>query len=468
MLIRFLAYSLLFWLIFASCKKGEDAGIAQVEPDEQYAGGINGTSFDFGQNAFGGQVEGLTSEQSGFFVTGNSFFRSNWVSAPASVQTLDGLGPIFNAISCGSCHFKDGRAKPPSQPEEPLNGLLFRLSIPGFDTHGGPLGDPVYGGQLQDKAILNVLNEARVRVSYQEMAGQYADGTSYSLRKPIYEFFDLNYGNFAPGMMFSPRIAPQMPGLGLLEIIPEADILAFADENDVDGNGISGKANMVWDHALQQIVLGRFGWKANQPNLNQQSAGAFNGDLGITSNLFPQDHLSPVQQQQYPDVPNGGTPEISDDLLRKVVRYTQALAVPARRAFDDETVLRGKFLFDELNCSACHRPQMNTGMGGEIAALHNQKIWPYTDLLLHDMGEALADGRPDFLASGTEWRTPPLWGIGLIQTVNGHSFLLHDGRARNIMEAILWHGGEAEKSRDGFKKLSSADRTALLKFVESL
>lgn len=468
MLIRFLAYFLLFILLLASCKKGNDPGLAQVDPDEQYAGGVNGTSFDFGQNAFGGQVDGLTSEQSGFFVTGNSFFRSNWVSAPASVQSLDGLGPIFNAISCGSCHFKDGRAKPPSQPEEPLNGLLFRLSIPGFDVHGGPLADPVYGGQLQDKAIFNVYNEARVRVTYQEMAGQYSDGTSYSLRKPIYEFFDLNYGNFAPGMMFSPRIAPQMPGLGLLEIIPEADILAFADENDADGNGISGKANMVWDHALQQIVLGRFGWKANQPNLSQQTAGAFNGDLGITSFLFPQDHLSPVQQQQYPDVPNGGSPEISDEILTKVVRYTQALAVPARRAFDDETVLRGKFLFDELNCSACHRPQMNTGTGGEIAALHNQKIWPYTDLLLHDMGEALADGRPDFLAAGTEWRTPPLWGIGLIQTVNGHSFLMHDGRARNIIEAILWHGGEAEKSREGFKKLSSADRTALLKFVESL
>jgi len=466
--MRLLIFCIAIPLLFSACKKGIDPTIAQVEPEEQYAGGVNGTTFDIGQNAFGGQVNGMSSEQNGFFVTGNSFFRSNWVSAPASVQTLDGLGPIFNAISCGSCHFKDGRAKPPGQPEEPLNGLLFRLSIPGTDAHGGSLGDPVYGGQLQDKAILNVQNEARVRVTYQETAGQYPDGTAYSLRQPLYEFIDLNYGPLASGLMFSPRIAPQMPGLGLLEIVPASDILAFADENDADQNGVSGRPNQVWDANSQQVVLGRFGWKANQPNLAQQTAGAFNGDLGITSNLFPQDHLSPTQQQQYPNVPNGGTPEIPDDIFHKVVHYTQTLAVPVRRDHDDVTVLRGKFLFNQINCTGCHRPEMNTGTGGNIAALHNQKIWPYTDLLLHDMGSGLADNRPDFLATGTEWRTAPLWGIGLIPTVNGHSFLLHDGRARNVEEAILWHGGEAEKSRDAFKALSHSDRLALIRFVESL
>jgi len=466
--MRLFAYSILLLLLFAACKKGNDPSIASVEPDEQYVGGINGTTFDFGQNAFGGQVDGLSADERGFFVVGNSFFRSNWITAPASVQSLDGLGPIFNAISCGSCHFKDGRAKPPSQAEETLNGLLFRLSIPGTDPYGGPLGDPVYGGQLQDKALLNVLNEARIRVIYQEINGQYTDGTPYSLRQPSYDFIDLNYGPFAPGIMFSPRIAPQMPGLGLLEIVPDADILVFADENDSDKNGISGKANQVWDAEKQQVVLGRFGWKANQPNLSQQTAGAFNGDLGITSNLFPQDHLSTTQQQQYPNLPNGGTPEITEDLFQKVVSYNRTLAVPARRDHDDVTVLRGKFLFSQLHCSGCHRPEMNTGTGGSIAALHNQKIRPYTDLLLHDMGPELADNRPDFLATGIEWRTPPLWGIGLIPTVNAHSFLLHDGRARNIEEAILWHGGESEKSRDEFKKLNKTDRDALLKFVESL
>lgn len=466
--MRSLVFSIAALSIFLSCKERDGTVIAHTEPDEQYAGGVNATTFDFGQNAFGIQANGLTAEQDGFFVTGNSFFRSNWVSAPASVQSLDGLGPIFNATSCGSCHFKDGRAQPPGSPDEALNGLLFRLSIPGTDAHGEPLSDPVYGGQLQDKAILNVLSEGSVRVNYLEVGGQYADGTTYSLRQPTYEFFDLNYGAFAAGGMFSPRIAQQIPGLGLLEIVPEADILAFADENDTDNDGISGRANRVWDVESQQTVLGRFGWKANQPSLSQQTAGAFNGDIGITSNLFPQDHLSPIQQQQYPNVPNGGTPEITDDIFRKVVSYTRSLAVPARRDHDDEGVLRGKFLFQQLDCSGCHRPSLNTGTGGNIAALHKQKIWPYTDLLLHDMGAGLADGRPDFLASGSEWRSPPLWGIGLIPTVNGHSFLLHDGRARNIEEAILWHGGEAEKPREAFKKLSKTDRDALVKFVHSL
>lgn len=461
-------FALIALFSYASCKEKDTPGLAETEVGEQFSGGNNGTTFDLGQNAFGGQANGLSAAEEGFFVTGNSFFRSNWVTAPASVQSLDGLGPIFNAISCGSCHFKDGRAKPPATPEEALNGLLFRLSIPGIDANGGPLGEPVYGGQFQDKAILNVQNEGLVRVSYQETSGQYPDGTSYFLRTPIYEFTQLNYGPFAAGTMFSPRIAPQMPGLGLLEIVSEADILAFADENDTDQDGISGKANQVWDAKLQQMVLGRFGWKANQPNLAQQTAGAFNGDLGITSSLFPQDHLSPSQQQQYPNVPNGGNPEITDDIFQKVVRYTQALAVPARRDHDDLTVRRGKFLFQQINCSGCHRPTMSTGTNGDIAALHDQKIWPYTDLLLHDMGPGLADGRPDFLATGAEWRTAPLWGIGLIQTVNGHTFLLHDGRARNIEEAILWHGGEAEKSRDDFKKLNKADQDALIRFVESL
>ena len=390
-------------------------------------------------------MDGLTFEQSGFFVTGNSFFRSNWVTAPASVQSLDGLGPIFNAISCGSCHFKDGRAAPPNSPDAPLNGLLFRLSIPGTDIHGGPLGDPVYGGQFQDKAILNVQNEGRVRVSYTELPGEYPDGTPYSLRVPVYEFYDLHYGDLAAGWMYSPRIAPQVPGLGLLEIVPESDLLLLVDEDDADGDGISGRPNYVWDVEKQQLVFGRFGWKANQPSLLQQTAGAFNGDIGITTSLFPNDHLSPTQQQLYPNIPNGGSPELSDELLNKVVSYMRTLSVPARRDHDKEKILRGKYLFSELNCSGCHTPQLNTGSGGQIEALKNQKIWPYTDLLLHDMGPDLADGRPDYLATGSEWRTPPLWGIGLLQTVNGHTFLLHDGRAPKHRRSnpVAWRRGGA-------------------------
>ena len=454
--------------LFQACNPDVPTGIADVETEEKFAGGKNGTTLDFSQNAFGGQVQGMTSEERGFFVTGNSFFRSNWITAPASVQTLDGLGPLLNSASCGGCHFKDGRAQPPGTPDEALNGLLFRLSIPGIASNGGPLPEPVYGGQWQDKAILGVQPEGKVQVSYQEIAGQYPDGSAFSLRKPIYNFTEFNYGPMAPGWMSSPRIAPQLPGLGLLEMVPEQDIMAWADEFDSNGDGISGKANMVWDEEKQQQTLGRFGWKANQPNLVQQTASAFNGDIGITSNLFPEDHLTPAQKLAYPNIPNGGQPEIPDDILQKVVVYTQALAIPARRNHDDPEVLRGKYLFKELNCSGCHRPTLNTGTGGQIAALREQKIWPYTDLLLHDMGPDLADGRPDFLADGSEWRTAPLWGVGLIQVVNGHTFLLHDGRARNVEEAILWHGGEAESSREEFKKLNKTDREALIKFVNSL
>lgn len=455
-------------LLLAACRSDDEPPKAAATAEEKYAGGSNGTAFDFSENAFGVQVKGLSAEEDGYFVTGNAFFRLNWVIAPASVETLDGLGPLMNAISCGSCHFKDGRAQPPATPDETLQGLLFRLSIPGTDVHGGPLPDPLYGGQLQDKAIFNVRPEAKVRVTYQETGGFYADGTVYSLRQPVYEFTDLQYGDFAAGLQFSPRIAPQTPGLGLLEMVPEAQILAWADEPDANLDGISGRPNYVWDHSAQQTRLGRFGWKANQPSLLQQTAGAFNGDIGITTNLFPQDHLTSVQQQEYALVPNGGAPELDDITLLKVVSYMQSLSVPARRKHDDPKVLRGKFLFTEINCAGCHRPDMQTGATGGIAALRNQKIYPYSDLLLHDMGEALSDNRPDYLAAGNEWRTPPLWGIGLIQTVNGHTLLLHDGRARGFAEAILWHGGEAEKAREAFKQLSKTDREALILFLESL
>ncbi len=459
---------ILFFVLTGIACRDEQVPFAPVETSEQYSGGQNFTTFDRSENAFGVQGKNLTPEQENNFVTGNSFFRSNWVSAPSSVQSLDGLGPIMNAISCGSCHFKDGRAQPPGAPDQALNGLLFRLSIPLEGLHGELQGDPVYGGQLQDKAILQVLPEAKVRVTYQEISGNYADGAGYSLRKPMYEFYNLQYGSFAAGWMYSPRIAPQMPGLGLLEIVPESDILAWADPEDLNRDGISGKPNYVWNEARKQSTLGRFGWKANQPDLLQQTAKAFNGDIGITTDLFPEDHLSPDQQQLYPNIPNGGAPELSAENLQKVVRYMQTLSVPARRNWDDPEVLRGKFQFTELKCDACHRSSMNTGNSGDITALQQQQIRPYSDLLLHDMGPELADNRPDFLATGSEWRTPPLWGIGMIPTVNNHTFLLHDGRARNIEEAILWHGGEAERSREDFKKISASDRAALIRFIESL
>lgn len=423
---------------------------------------------DFSENAFGQQAKGLTSDQNTAFSVGNFFFRSNWVSAPSSVQSLDGLGIMFNAVSCGGCHFKDGRAKPPASPTEALNGLLFRLSRQGMGAHGEPLDEPNYGGQFQEKALLGVNAEGNVQVSYQEIAGQYPDGTAYSLRKPIYQFTNLNYGAFHPQVEFSPRIAPQMMGLGLLENVEESTLSALADEADNNQDGISGKVNYVWDAKNMRLAVGRFGWKANVPSLLQQTAGAFNGDMGITTSLFPTEGLSPAQIALYGSLPSGGTPEISDENLEKIVFYQQMLAVPARRDYEDQQVLQGKILFQQAKCNSCHTSTLRTGNSSPFTQLNDQTIRPYTDLLLHDLGEGLADNRPDFKANGQEWRTQPLWGLGLIRTINKHTFLLHDGRARNAEEAILWHAGEAQASTQAFKNMTKAEREALLKFLNSL
>ncbi|MCB8962448.1 MAG: c-type cytochrome [Ardenticatenales bacterium] len=447
------------YLILVSCQ--EPGYRDYLVAGEQLSGGA-ATVFMASPNAFGQPLATLERLDKLEFFVGNSFFNQNWVSAPASTTARDGLGPLFNARSCASCHFKDGRGRPPEYAGEQPTGFLVRFTV--LDETGQPLPDPVYGGQLQDGAIQGVLPEGAVVISYEEVTGHFDDGTPYTLRRPVYSFVDLNYGALADNLLISPRVGNQMIGLGLLEAIPEAAILALADPDDVDGDGISGRPNMVWDKVAEAEALGRFGWKANQPSLLQQTADAFLGDLGITT------FINPLENCGLPfcaDLPNGGQPEISDEDLAKVVLYASSLAVPARRDWDDAEVLQGKALFMQANCHACHTPSWQTGPHPTIAALADQTIYPYTDLLLHDMGPELADNRPDFLATGTEWRTAPLWGLGLIETVNGHTFFLHDGRARNLMEAILWHGGEAAAARDAFLGFSAADRAALIRFLES-
>jgi len=286
------------------------------------------------------------------------------------------------------------------------------------------------------------------------------------LRRPVYSLQNAAYGEPDPEMMISPRVANQMIGLGLLEAVPEEAILALADPDDRDGDGISGRPNYVRDVAGDRTVLGRFGWKANEPTVAQQTAGAFLGDMGITTPVFPEQNCTDAIAG-CATAADGGSPEIEPDDFQKVVLYASTLAVPARRDWDDPQVLQGKALFNEIGCTACHKPILATGAHPTIPALSNQTIRPYTDLLLHDMGEGLADGRPDYEADGREWRTPPLWGIGLIETVNGHTHFLHDGRARNLTEAILWHGGEAQAARDRFAVLGQTEREALLRFLNS-
>lgn len=439
----------------------------QAEPGEELSAG-EGTVKNASIEAFGFQGSNFSAERNRSFSMGNSLFRDVWVTAPSSTFKRDGLGPLVNANSCATCHFKDGRGRPPVEGETSLLSMLVRLSIVGQDEHGGPKPEPNYGGQLQDKAILGVLPEAKVNISYEEVPGIYADGSTYSLRKPTYTFTDLNYGPMDPNMLYSPRVAPQMPGLGLLEAMDERTIQLLADPLDLNADGISGRTNRVWDAMKNTYAMGRFGWKANQPSLSQQTAGAFHGDMGITSSIFPDEALDGNQLNLYGSLPTGGKPEIADSNLEDVIFYCQTLTVPERRNWTDQEVLQGKLLFSKLECHKCHVPKMVTSSTAEIPELRDQTIRPYTDLLLHDMGEALTDGRPDFEAQGNEWRTPPLWGIGLVKVVNKHTFFLHDGRARNLEEAILWHGGEAQKSKEGFLKLPQSDRAKLIKFLESL
>jgi CxxC motif-containing protein (DUF1111 family) len=326
---------------------------------------------------------------------------------------------------------------------------------------------PAYGDQLQDRSILGVPAEGRVRITYDEVPGLYADGTAYTLLAPTYTFDELTGGELPSDVLVSPRIAPGIFGVGLLEAVPEADILANADPDDDDGDGISGRANSVWDVARQQMRVGRFGWKANVPTVEQQNAGAFTGDIGITNRVFPDQPCMPSEAECL-EAPNGGTPELDDLKLERVTFYTRTLAVPARRDVDDDDVRRGEELFRTLGCASCHLPTLRTGPVDDVAALSEQTFHPFTDLLLHDMGPGLADGRPDNLATGREWRTPPLWGIGLQETVSGHTRFLHDGRARNLEEAILWHGGEAKRAMERFVEMPGADRDALLTYLRSL
>ena len=440
---------------------GEDPG-----PDAVYHTLLGGetTAFTAHGNAFELSARNLPQDLRRIFEVGDSFFTQNWVAAPSSTEARDGLGPTHNAASCSSCHSHDGRAKPPDYPDDSERGLLLRLSIPGAD---GSTNEPTYGGQLQDRSILGVPAEGRIVITYEETPGRYPDGTPYSLRQPVYNIEGLAFGPLHPRVQVSPRIAPAVIGMGLLEAIPEARILALADPDDANGDGISGRPNFVWDVRRGKLALGRFGWKANQPTVEQQVAGAFLGDIGITSSLFP-DENCPSSQGQCLRAPNGGAPEIPDSRLGKVTLYAQTLAVPAMRDPEDSAVKQGARLFVQSQCSMCHTPRHVTGDTHPVASLQEQVIFPYTDLLLHDMGPGLADNRPDGQASGTEWRTPPLWGIGLVETVNGHTMFLHDGRARSIEEAILWHGGEAEGARRRFMGLAAEERRALIRFLMSL
>ena len=440
---------------------------ACIEPDaltnsnySEWLSGGSQTIFDHGVGAFGTSFPTLTEERQQVHEVGDAAFSKTFVSAPALINP--GLGPIFNNVSCTSCHINDGRGKPP-EPGEQISSLLIRISIPGTDAHGGPNPVPGFGGQLQQRSIFGVTPEASVTIDYTEVEYTFADGETYSLRHPTYTLVD-PYESLPADVMLSPRVAPPVFGLGLLEAIDEASILALADVNDLNEDGISGKPNYAWNVVEGKKTIGKFGWKGANPSILQQSAGAYSEDMGITNFVFPNE--SSYGQPQYDN--REDEYEVSDSILRSVEFYIRTLAVPARRDADNTTVLKGKQLFTQANCVACHTPQLQTKVNVAFPEISNQVIFPYTDMLVHDMGTDLADNRPDNEATGVEWRTAPLWGIGLTKVVNGHQNFLHDGRARTLMEAVMWHGGEAQKSKEFVDNLSKEDRDALIQFLQSL
>lgn len=459
---------------------------AGLEAGEDLPGG-SATSREklLDRDAFSHFSNGIGFEGESKFKIGNAIFRRLWVAAPSSTKASDGLGPLYNARGCQNCHLKDGRGRPPTAnfPDEVAVSMFLRLSIPPetdeqkkllAERRANVIPDPTYGEQLQNIAIKGLDGEGNMHITYSDVPVTLMDGTIVTLRKPSYSITDLKYGPLHPKIMMSPRIAPPMIGLGLVEAIPEEAIRANADPDDANGDGISGRTNEVWSLTQKKVMLGRFGWKAGEPTIMDQSATAAAGDIGLSNPLVPRPSGDcTLAQAACLAAPNGdseqqGGFELGKELLDLVAFYSQNLAVPERRNPADASVMQGKALFNKSGCAGCHVPSFTTGEAPGQPHLSNQRIWPYSDFLLHDMGEGLADHRPEGLAGGQDWRTAPLWGVGLTETVSGHTFFLHDGRARNVEEAILWHGGEAQKARDAYAALSADERAALLAFVNSL
>ncbi len=452
------------------------------EPFEIMSGGAGTSEKLPNHDAFSHSSANLSFAEEERFKLGNALFRKQWVAAPSSTKASDGLGPLYNARACQNCHLKDGRGHPPAE-GEPAVSMLVRLARPAataeekarIETFLAPaIPDDTYGGQLQTAAIPGARAEGGVEITYEDRPVSLGDGTTVTLRDPSYAVTDPGYGPLDPHVTLSPRIANPMIGMGLIEAIHPDDLRALADPEDRDGDGISGRMARARGHTSDAPRPGRFGWKAQSGSVREQAAEAFAGDIGISSPDLPRPYGDCTDYQ--PDClamatgvqPALGEGEAPEKVMDLVTFYSENLAVPARRDVDDPEVLHGKELFYEARCTSCHRPKFVTRGDAANDAQSFQLVWPYSDFLLHDMGPGLADGQQVGVATGREWRTQPLWGIGLTETVSGRTTFLHDGRARTLEEAILWHGGEARASRDAYAALPEPDRDALIRFLESL
>ncbi len=421
------------------------------------------------KKSFSKPIKGLSNEEETLFFVGRSFFKIPWVEAPASTTARDGLGPLFSANTCKHCHPNNGAGIAINTDGSMGRSLLFRLSHKSSTSEPftpstlldkmGFEPDSTYGAQLSKHGNQKVKAEGMPKISYERIQGQYLDGTSYELRKPTYSIENLGYGALDKETIVVARIGSALIGLGLLERISQKDILAHQDINDSDRDGISGKANYAYSPELNKTVLGRFTWKASATSVKHQSAAAAHNDMGLSNPLFPTDNCTDKQVECLKEAKKETKGfDLPAHRLSAIDFYLSHLAIPKQR--EHQQHIEGKKLFEKLNCTACHVPEFTTSDG--------IKIQPYSDLLLHDMGEALADGRTEFLANGREWRTAPMWGIGLYETVSGEANYLHDGRARNIEEAILWHGGEAEKSKNDFMALDKKSRQKVIEFLNSI
>lgn len=415
-------------------------------------------------------VPGLTHSQLQKFKAGEKQFKAPWVVFPLLGGEW-GLGPTFLANACVGCHVQAGRGRTFDQPGAIAFQQLLRLSLPGEGADGGPLPHPNYGDQLQVFGVNVGLKEnlkpgeAELYVDWLDESVTLPDGTQVALRKPSIRIEKPNFGPIDANVLTSLRNTQVVFGMGYLEAVTEADILALAEVQRTQG--LNGRPNYVRDDIGQRTALGRFGWKANQPSVRQQIAAAFHGDMGVTSSLYVEENCPPVQTACRA-MPPGNRPELLDYSWDELNFWSVALDAPPARDQDNPQIIRGRETFEKARCAQCHVPEMRTGDYPLLPAISKKTFRAYTDLLLHDMGDGLADGRPDFKAGPRDWRTAPLWGIGLSAQVNGSTNLLHDGRARNVLEAILWHGGEAKASRDLFAGLSKQERDDLIAFVNSL
>jgi CxxC motif-containing protein (DUF1111 family) len=447
-----------------------------LEDDELSAGALTVAKFD--EHAFDQAPNGMGYKPLERFMRGRHHFNQRWVQFP-SIGGDWGLGPTFITNKCVTCHVRAGRGAPPEKPDEQVMAVLVRLSIPGETEHGGPKPHPVYGDQIQNQGLMGqdrddtflgdrVPPEAEVYLDWETSTVTLADGEQVELRRPKVRWGKLWFGPLGDDTMISLRMAQPIQGLGLLESVPEEAILKIAEAQKAQG--FNGRPNYVRDDINKKTSLGRFGWKANQPSVGQQIASAYAGDLGVTSDLYLEQNC-PGPQTDCAYQPPGNQPELIENDWLEITFWEQGLAVPARRNVKDPKFKQGEQLFVEAKCAVCHVPELKTAEKvPHFKMLENQKVRAYTDLLLHDMGEGLADNRPDFKAGGRDWRTQPLWGLGLTKIVlgTGATPMLHDGRARNATEAILWHGGEAEVSRAAFMKMPKAEREALLFYLESI